>query len=97
MTIYANSRSMTSSVTVEWAWRAARSEPAWRLSWLPHRLTHEQARAGMELAELLGRSNPITGDQEQARADALAGSLGLTVQAALSVLYQRMQDRHPRH
>lgn len=51
----------------------------------------------MELAELLGRSNPITGDQEQARADALAGSLGLTVQAALSVLYQRMQDRHPRH
>ncbi|MFC9434201.1 hypothetical protein [Nocardia sp. NPDC057030] len=96
MTIYANSRSMTSSVTVEWAWRAARSEPSWRLSWLPHRLTLEQARAGMELAELLGRPDSVPGNREQARADALAGSLGLTVQAALSVLHQRMHDRQPR-
>ncbi|MEV6559644.1 hypothetical protein AB0M22_28260 [Nocardia sp. NPDC051756] len=96
MTIYANSRSMTSSATVEWAWRAGRTEPAWRLSWLPNRLTREQARAGMELAELLGRSNPVSDNQEQARADALAGALGLTVQAALSVLHQRMHDRHPR-
>ncbi|MFB8275510.1 hypothetical protein [Nocardia colli] len=96
MTIYANSRSMTSSVTVEWAWRAARSEPGWRLSWLPHHLTREQARAGMELAELLGRTDSVADNREQARADALAGALGLTVQAALSVLHQRMYDRHPR-
>ncbi|GAB2659851.1 hypothetical protein [Nocardia goodfellowii] len=58
MTIYASSRHMTSSVTPDWAWRPSRfaAEPAWRLSWEPDSsvlYTREQARAAMELRELL--------------------------------------------
>ncbi|MEV0248694.1 hypothetical protein AB0H76_18985 [Nocardia sp. NPDC050712] len=53
MTIYECSRSMTSSVTPDWAWRPSRrsAEPAWRLSWTPEPCTREQARAAMELRE----------------------------------------------
>ncbi|MFG1793459.1 hypothetical protein [Nocardia sp. NPDC049149] len=104
MTIYENSRAMTSSDTPEWAWRVAGHEAsAWRLSWLPHRLSHEQARAGMELDELLSRNGSAatdptgghpTGDPStQERAETLAAVLGITVQRATTVLHQRMHDR----
>ncbi|MFI6169832.1 hypothetical protein ACIBCN_23840 [Nocardia sp. NPDC051052] len=94
VTIYENSRSMTSSSTPEWAWRVAgRAEPAWRLSWLPHRLSHEQARAGMELDELLGRQGLAADPSTQEQADALADILGTTVQQANLLLHQRMHDR----
>ncbi|MFI7004571.1 hypothetical protein [Nocardia sp. NPDC050175] len=94
MTIYENSRSMTSSTTPEWAWRVARhEEPAWRLSWLPHRLSREQARAGMELDELLSRRDLATDPTTQEQAEALADILGTTVQQATLLLHQRMHDR----
>ncbi|MFQ6396350.1 hypothetical protein ACLMAJ_23105 [Nocardia sp. KC 131] len=89
MTIYESSRSMTSSVTPEWAWRAGQEEPAWRLSWLPNPLTREQALAGMELQEIL--SHPDLASDPTAQA--LADQLGLTVRQALSLLHQRMLDR----
>ncbi|MEU7218744.1 hypothetical protein [Nocardia iowensis] len=94
MTIYENSRSMTSSGTLEWACRGSGAEPAWRLSWLPNRLTREQARAGMELDEILSGPDSAANPQAQARADALAGELGLSVQQALALLHDRMHDRH---
>ncbi|MFD0360069.1 hypothetical protein ACFQZZ_01220 [Nocardia sp. GCM10030253] len=89
MTIYESSRSMTSSVTPEWAWRAGPEEPAWRLSWLPNPLTREQALAGMELQEILSRPD-LASDPT---AHALADQLGITVRQALSLLHQRMLDR----
>ncbi|WP_327116994.1 hypothetical protein OHB12_06275 [Nocardia sp. NBC_01730] len=52
MAIDANSRSMTSGV----AWRAGREEQAWQLNWFTYRLTREQARAGIDLSELLSAS-----------------------------------------
>ncbi|WP_228000535.1 hypothetical protein [Nocardia australiensis] len=89
MTIYESSRSMTSSVTPEWAWRADRDEPAWQLSWLPKQLTREQALAGMQLQEILSRPDPASDPDAHAQ----AGALGITVQQALSLLHQRILDR----
>lgn len=97
MTIYQSSRSMTSSSTPEWAWRiAGREEPAWQLSWLSIWLTREQALAGMELAEILGRPDLALDRSAQRRAAALADQLGTTVQQALIQLHQRMHDRQQR-
>ena len=91
MTIYESSRSMTSSSTPdEWAWRVAgREEPAWQLSWLPARLTREQAWAGMELQEILSHPGSASDHDAQVRAD----QLGITVRQALHLLHQRMLDR----
>ncbi|MEV6340670.1 hypothetical protein AB0M12_38885 [Nocardia vinacea] len=92
MTIYECSRSMTSSVTPdEWAWRAGREEPAWRLSWIPDQLTRAQAWAGMQLQEILSHPDPASDHDAHARA--LADQLGITVQQALHTLHQRMLDR----
>jgi hypothetical protein len=88
--IYECSRSMTSSRTPEWAWRTVGDqEPAWRLSWLLNQLTREQARAGMELQELLTHPDSASADTAQA----LAAELGITVTQALSLLHRRMLDR----
>ncbi|AFU02172.1 hypothetical protein [Nocardia brasiliensis] len=95
MTIFENSRSMTSSVCGEWAERVTgRAEPAWLVSWLPHRLNREQARAAMELGELLSRPDFASDHPAQARAEASAGVLGVTVRQALELLHRRMRDRH---
>ncbi|WP_433191951.1 hypothetical protein ACQP1G_24725 [Nocardia sp. CA-107356] len=93
MTIYECSRSMTSSGTPdEWAWRVVGyDEPAWRLSWLPNHLTHEQAWAGMQLQEILSHPDPASDHDAHARA--LADQLGITVQQTLHLLHRRMLDR----
>lgn len=96
MTIFENSRSMTSSVCGEWAERVAgRTEPAWQVSWLPQRLHREQARAAMELGELLSRPDFASDRPAQTRAEISAGVLGITVHQALELLHRRMRDRHP--
>ncbi|WP_280406403.1 hypothetical protein [Nocardia brasiliensis] len=95
MTIFENSRSMTSSVCGEWAERVTgRAEPAWLVSWLPHRLDREQARAAMELGELLSRPDFASDRPAQIRAAASARILGITVRQALELLHRRMRDRH---
>ncbi|WP_280410025.1 hypothetical protein [Nocardia brasiliensis] len=95
MTIFENSRSMTSSVCGEWAERVTgRAEPAWLVSWLPHRLDREQARAAMELGELLSRPDFASDRPAQTRAEASARILGITVRQALELLHRRMRDRH---
>ncbi len=88
--IYESSRSMTSSLTPEWARRSADGhEPAWELSWQPEpRLNREQARAAMELTEL------CSGLEEPGEhADALAARLGTTVRHVMAVLQKRRLER----
>lgn len=88
--IYESSRSMTSSLTPEWARRSVDGrEPAWELSWRPEpRLDRELARAAMELTEL------CSGAQEPGEeADALAARLDTTVRHVMAVLQHRRLER----
>ncbi|WP_067821497.1 hypothetical protein [Nocardia inohanensis] len=95
MTIDISNRSMVSDVTPEFAFRAyGFAEEVWRLSWLPeHRLTWEQAWAGMELDEIL--SDPAVVDDQRAHATAAdrAARLGIGVEHAVIVLARRMAER----
>ncbi|MEU8895905.1 hypothetical protein [Nocardia sp. NPDC048505] len=88
MTIYESSRSMTSSVTPDWAWRPSRraAEPAWRLSWSPELCTREQARAAMESRERLHRD--LSADPAAERAEPAA--------TPVLRLLTRMLERRPR-
>ncbi|BEK88019.1 hypothetical protein [Nocardia seriolae] len=87
--IYESSRSMTSSVTPEWARRLARDEPAWKLSWRPEPLlTREEARVALRLTEMC--CGTVEPDE---RADALAAQLGTTVRHVVAVLQQRRRER----
>ncbi|WP_157535168.1 hypothetical protein [Nocardia inohanensis] len=88
--IYESSRSITSSITQEWARRRAdHEEPAWELSWRPEPLLdREAAKAAMLLTEMCsGREEPGAG------AEAIATELGTTVQHVLAVLHRRMLER----
>lgn len=91
--IYESSRSITSSLTPEWARRSADGvEPAWELSWRPeHRLTREQAREAMELTQIL--SDPHGGEAGELRAADIAARLGITVAVAAETLYRRRLER----
>lgn len=62
MTIYVDHRSMTSDITPEIAERTTdHARSMWRLSWMPERrLSYEQARAGMELDEIVSDPNSCT-------------------------------------
>ncbi|UGT43911.1 hypothetical protein LTV02_11205 [Nocardia yamanashiensis] len=95
MTIDISSRAMVSDLTPEFAFRAhGFTEEVWRLSWLPeHRLTWEQAWAGMELDEIL--SDPHIVDDHGAHATAAdrAARLGIGVEHAVLVLARRMAER----
>ncbi|MGW4356747.1 hypothetical protein ACWELJ_32150 [Nocardia sp. NPDC004582] len=95
MTIDITTRAMTSDISPEYALREyRRGQVVWRLSWLPARhLTHEQARAGMELDEVL--SDPAVVDDEAAHlwAADLATRLGIGVERAVILLAQRLADR----
>ncbi|QLY28381.1 hypothetical protein [Nocardia huaxiensis] len=88
--IYESNRSITSSITFEWAdCLPGREEPAWELSWRPEPLlTREQARAAMELTEWCSG-----GAEPGKRAEEIAAELGTTVQHVMAVLHQRMLER----
>ncbi|WP_157554685.1 hypothetical protein [Nocardia crassostreae] len=88
--IYESSRTITSSLSPEWARRlGGRAEPAWELSWRPEPLlTRAQARDALELTEICsGTAEP--GE----RAEQLAEELGTTVRHVMAVLHQRMLER----
>ncbi|WP_107656771.1 hypothetical protein [Nocardia suismassiliense] len=95
MTIDVTAWSMTSDRTPESAHRAADSSiEVWRLSWLPDRqLTRDQARAGMELDELLGDPKAVDDPGAMVRMTNYASALGVTLTEAVVLLAQRMAAR----
>lgn len=97
MTIQISTRAMTSDVSPEYAIRVAGKSGAWRLSWLPElRLTGEQARAGMELDEILSDPDIVYDETAHVRAAVRARRLGIPVEHAVIVLVQRMNERMER-
>ncbi|MET8423469.1 hypothetical protein [Nocardia sp. NPDC004860] len=86
---------MTSTISPEYAIREHRgSEAVWRLSWLPtHRLTHEQARAGMELDEILSDPAVVYDEAAHLWAADLATRVGIGVESAVLLLSQRLAER----
>ncbi|QBS39011.1 hypothetical protein [Nocardia sp. CS682] len=83
-----------STVTPESAYRAVADKDSWRLSWLPDRaLTPAQARAGMELDELLSDPDAVHDRMAQARVAACADHLGILREHAVILLAKRMAAR----
>ncbi|MFI9402549.1 hypothetical protein [Nocardia sp. NPDC052316] len=95
MTIDVTAWSMTSDSTPESAHRTADSSTeVWRLSWLPDRqLTRAQARAGMELDELLGDPKAVDDPAAMVRLNNYASALGVTLTEAVVLLARRMAAR----
>ncbi|QBS39010.1 hypothetical protein [Nocardia sp. CS682] len=95
MTIDVTAWSMTSDRTPESAHRAADSSmEVWQLSWLPDRqLTRDQARAGMELDELLGDPKAVDDPAAMVRMTNYASALGVTLTEAVVLLARRMAAR----
>ncbi|QIS05513.1 hypothetical protein F5X71_27220 [Nocardia brasiliensis] len=95
MALYITAWSMTSDTTPEYASRTAdHGDKAWCLSWLPQRLlTFEQARAGMELDELLSDPESVHDGMALALADNCAGRIGLLREQAVLLLAKRMAAR----
>ncbi|WP_330255554.1 hypothetical protein OG874_13925 [Nocardia sp. NBC_00565] len=92
MTIHVNRWSMTSDSTAESADRLAGTwAKSWRLSWLPDRLlTHEQALAGMDLAEIFSTQDFRHDPTVRARALICAGQLGIPLELiGLELLHRR--------
>ncbi|RDI63420.1 hypothetical protein [Nocardia pseudobrasiliensis] len=88
MTLYATRRSMTSSVSFEWA-EYVEDVSAWRLSWLPNRdLTEAQARAGMELAEAYAEAS-----HDSDHTARCATELNLSAAQAIALLTWRADGR----
>jgi hypothetical protein len=85
---------MTSDITPETAFRESGGGRLWRLSWVPDRLlTREQARAGMELDEILSDIDSVHNRIAQARAGDCAAELGLLWEQAVIMLSKRMIAR----
>jgi hypothetical protein len=86
---------MTSDLTPESAYRkTGAGERLWRLSWLPDRLlTRDQARAGMELDEIVSDLDSVHNRMAQARAADCAAELGLLWEQAVIMLSKRMIAR----
>ncbi|MEV6559584.1 ABC transporter C-terminal domain-containing protein [Nocardia sp. NPDC051756] len=97
MALYVTEWSITSDASPECASRIThRGRPAWRLSWLPDRiLTLEQARAGMELDELLSDPENVNDYAAMARADVCAGTIGMLRAHVVILLARRMAARLP--
>lgn len=95
MTIDITTRAMTSDISPEYALREyRRGEVVWRLSWLPAlHLTHEQARAGMELDEVLSDPEVVYDEAAHLWAADLATRLGIGVERAVILLAQRLAER----
>ncbi|MEU7143707.1 hypothetical protein ABZ942_29995 [Nocardia sp. NPDC046473] len=97
MALYFTEWSITSDASPERASRVAdRGRAVWRLSWLPDRaLTLEQARAGMELDELLSDPENVHDNAAMARADTCAGTIGMLRVHVVILLARRMAARLP--
>lgn len=97
MALYFTEWSITSDASPEHAARVAdRGRTAWRLSWLPDRaLTLEQARAGMELDELLSDPANVNDYAAMARADTCASTIGMLRIQVVILLAKRMAARLP--
>ncbi|MFE5286421.1 hypothetical protein ACFRAQ_15765 [Nocardia sp. NPDC056611] len=95
MTIDITTRAMTSDISPEYALREyRRGEVVWRLSWLPaQHLTHDQARAGMELDEVLSDPEVVYDESAHRWAADLATRLGIGVERAVILLAQRLAER----
>ncbi|MBA4854293.1 hypothetical protein [Nocardia farcinica] len=95
MTVHETAWTMTSDVTPEWACRETGDGPRrWRLSWLPDRLlTREQARAGMELDELLSDPAAVGDRFAHARMAERADRLGILWEHALILISKRILTR----
>lgn len=96
MTIYLTDWFMTSDITPETAGRSFADPSEWRLSWLPERgVSFAQARAGMELDEIV--SDPASVHDRAALAHAMecADILGILWEQAVVRLYKRMMARNP--
>ncbi|WP_378729906.1 hypothetical protein [Nocardia brasiliensis] len=95
MALYFTELSITSDTTPECASRTiSRGRVAWRLSWLPDRtLTFEQARAGMELDELLSQPGSAHDGPALALANEYAGKLGMLREHVVILLAKRMAAR----
>ncbi|MGV9674253.1 hypothetical protein ACWDSJ_03140 [Nocardia sp. NPDC003482] len=77
---------MTGSVSSEWA-ECVDEYSGWRLSWLPDvGLSHAQACAGVELAELVAAPGGLV---DTARAQACADAVNVSLAQAISLLHQR--------
>ncbi|CAM4397920.1 hypothetical protein NONI108955_24925 [Nocardia ninae] len=97
MALYCTEWSITSDISPECASRVAEhGRTPWRLSWLPDRaLTREQARAGMELDELLSDPENVHDYAAMARADQCAGTIGMLRAHVVILLARRMAARLP--
>ncbi|WP_405164058.1 hypothetical protein OG203_02770 [Nocardia sp. NBC_01499] len=83
-----------STVTPESAYLAVAEKNSWHLSWLPGRaLTPDQARAGMELDEILSDPSVVHDRIAQARVDAYADHLGILREHAVILLAKQMVAR----
>lgn len=95
MTLYETDWSITSDLSPEYASRTAEAgRKIWRLSWLPDRmLAYEEARAGMELDELLSDLKGVDDRRHQAEVDVRADRLGILREHAVVLLAKRMAAR----
>ncbi|GAB0108020.1 hypothetical protein JMUB6875_70230 [Nocardia sp. JMUB6875] len=95
MSIDMTAREMRSDLSPEYAVRVTGyGEGEWRLSWLPRRrLSWEQARAGMELDELLSDPAVVYDERAHAAAAMHAARLGIGVDRAVILLAQRLAER----
>ncbi|ONM47921.1 hypothetical protein [Nocardia donostiensis] len=95
MSIYIDRWSMTSDITPETAERAVGGpSEVWRLSWLPGRLlSFDQARAGMELDEIVSDPALVHDRMALARGAMCADALGIIWEQAVLLLYKRMAAR----
>ncbi|WP_067669309.1 hypothetical protein [Nocardia miyunensis] len=99
MTIETTEWAMLSDRTPEHAWRVAAAGAAvWRLSWLPdHRLTIDQARAGMELDELLSDPAVVHDTEAHRQVSWHSATLGVRYEHAVLLLAHRMFERLRQH
>ena len=99
MTIETTDRTMTSDRTPEQGFRVAGAGAAvWRLTWLPeHRLTRAQARAGMELDELLSDPDAVHDATAQEQIAHHAATLGVRYKEVVLLLSRRMLERARHH
>lgn len=92
MTLHITPDRITSDRTPECADRLPGGD--WQLSWLPGRaLTAEQARAGMELDELLSHRDGVHDRLTHARIHTHADTLGMLWEQAAIILFKRMVER----
>ncbi|GAA5093378.1 hypothetical protein [Nocardia iowensis] len=94
MTLHSTEWTITSDLTPESAYRDTEDADTWRLSWLADRaLTRAQARAGMELDELLSDPLRVHDQATEARVDACAEELGVLRAEAVILLAKRIAAR----